>query len=70
MAIFDENDKKIGEVSSGTMSPISKAIGMGFVDKDHSKAGSTIFVDVRNKKCKATVVKTPFIEARYFRMPA
>lgn len=70
MAIFDENDKQIGEVTSGTQSPITKAIGMAFVDKNYSKAGSTFFVDVRNKKCKATVVKTPFTEAHYFRVPA
>lgn len=68
MAIFDESGKTIGEVSSGTMSPISKAIGMGYVHKDFSKVGSTVFIDVRNSKCKATVTKLPFTEAKYFRV--
>jgi aminomethyltransferase len=68
MAIYDEAGKKIGEVSSGTLSPISKAIGMGYVHKDFSKVGSKIFIDVRNTKCPAQVVKVPFVESRYYRV--
>lgn len=68
MAILDSAGQKIGEVSSGTMSPISKAIGMGYVHKDHSKVGSPLFIDARGSKVKAQVVKLPFTEAHYFRV--
>ena len=69
MIIYSGEDERIGYVTSGTMSPVSKSIGMGYIHKDFSKAGSTIFVDVRNTKCKATVVKLPFVEAKYFKIP-
>lgn len=67
MAIFDANNSKIGEVSSGTMSPITKAIGMGYVDKEFSKVGSQIFIDARGAKCPAEVCKVPFVESKYYR---
>ena len=67
MSIFDESGKKIGHVTSGTSSPISSSIGMAYVHKDLSKAGSTIFVDVRNTKVKATVTKLPFVPNTFYR---
>jgi aminomethyltransferase len=57
----DEAGEKIGEVTSGTMSPIRKiGIGMGYVAKAHAALGSEIYVDVRGRKLKAVVVKPPF----------
>lgn len=59
--ICDENGALIGEVTSGTMSPmLKKGIGMGYIDKAYTKLGTTIFVKVREKLMPATVVKLPF----------
>lgn len=59
--IVDENDAIIGEVTSGTMSPVLKiGIGMGYVKPEFAKAGTAIFIKVRNKSLKAQVVKPPF----------
>ncbi len=59
--IVDENGTVIGRVTSGTQSPsLQKAIGMGYVDKSFSKEGTEIFVEIRQTKIKASVVKFPF----------
>ncbi len=61
--IQDENGKKIGVVTSGTMGPsVEKAIGMGYVDKELAKVDNTIYIAIRNKKIAARVVKTPFYQ--------
>ncbi len=59
--ILDENGNAIGKVTSGTQSPsLQKAIGMGYVNKEFSKEGTEIYIDIRNNKIKAKVVKFPF----------
>ena len=59
--IVDENGEKIGEVTSGTMSPsLKKAIGMGYLKKGYWPVDTEIFIKIRNKSLKAKVVKLPF----------
>lgn len=59
--IVDEAGNKIGVVTSGTMSPsLKKGIGMGYVNTGHTKFGTQIFIQVRNKALPATIVKLPF----------
>lgn len=59
--ILNEEGQVIGEVTSGTQSPsLKKAIGMGYVEKAYSKAGTPIFIKIRDKHLKAEVVKLPF----------
>ena len=59
--INDENGNKIGEVTSGTQSPsLGKAIGLGYVSKEHSSIDSKIYIKVRDKNLEAKVVKLPF----------
>jgi aminomethyltransferase len=59
--IVDADGNNIGIVTSGTMGPsVGKAIGMGYVTKDYSKADSEIYISIRNKSIKAKVVKMPF----------
>lgn len=59
--IVDDNDKKIGVVTSGTMSPSLKiGIGLGYVPVEYAKVGTTINIAVRKKSIPATVVKMPF----------
>jgi aminomethyltransferase len=61
-SIVDAGGNNIGEVTSGTQSPsLNKAIGMGYVKTEFSKAGSGIFIDIRGKSLKAQVVKIPFL---------
>ena len=46
---------------SGTMAPtVKKAIGLGYVAKEYAGVDSDIFIEVRNKRLKAKVVKPPF----------
>lgn len=59
--IVDALGTLIGKVTSGTQSPsLQKAIGMGYVAKEFAKEGTEIFIDIRNSKIKAKVVKFPF----------
>jgi aminomethyltransferase len=61
--IQDAAGKEIGYVTSGTQSPsLSKAIAIAYVDKAHAAEGSEVFVVVRDKALKATVVKMPFLK--------
>lgn len=61
--IVDANGKIIGKVTSGTQSPsLNKAIGMGYVATEFSKADSEIFVLIREKAIKAKVCKLPFLK--------
>ncbi len=51
----------VGEVTSGTQSPsLGVGIGLGYVQTSYSKAGTTVFVAVRDKKIPAQIVKLPF----------
>jgi aminomethyltransferase len=59
--IVDAQGNEIGIVTSGTMSPsLGIGIGLGYVSIDHSKVDSEIFIQVRKKALKASVVKLPF----------
>jgi len=59
--LVDAAGNVIGVVTSGTQSPsLQKAIGMGYVQTAFAAEGSEIFVNIRDKKIKASVVKTPF----------
>lgn len=60
--ITDANGNVIGKVTSGTMSPsLKEAIGMGYVPTTFSKTDTEIFIEIREKKLKAKVVKLPFL---------
>lgn len=59
--ICDATGNVIGEVTSGTMSPMLKiGIGMGYVKPEFAKAGTDIYISVRGKLLKAAVTKLPF----------
>jgi len=58
--ICDAEGNVIGEVTSGTQSPMmKKGIGMGYIAKENAKFGSEIFIRVRKKLLKAVIVKMP-----------
>lgn len=59
--VTDASGDVIGEVTSGTMSPmIKKGIGMAYITKPFWKDGSEIYIKVRNKLAKAVVQRPPF----------
>jgi len=62
--IVDSQGKKIGEVTSGTMSPsMGKGIGLGYVPTVFADVGSKIHIQIRKNRVPATVVKPPFYKA-------
>ena len=51
----------IGEVTSGTYSPIlDTGIAMGYVPVDHSAPGQTVQIDLRGRPVEAEVAELPF----------
>ncbi|MBK0384081.1 glycine cleavage system aminomethyltransferase GcvT [Pedobacter sp. SD-b] len=59
--IVDAEGNNIGKVTSGTQSPsLQKAIGMGYLQINLAKEGQEIYINIRDKKVKAKVVKFPF----------
>ncbi|TAD95262.1 MAG: glycine cleavage system aminomethyltransferase GcvT [Bacteroidetes bacterium] len=62
-AVVDSEGNSIGQVTSGTQSPLlKKGIGMAYVKTDFAKVGNEIFVVVRDKAFKAQVIKLPFVK--------
>jgi len=60
MAMYREG-QKIGEVTSGNLSPIlQKGIGLGYVTTQFSQIGTSLQVQVRGRLVPAVVVKPPF----------
>jgi len=55
-------NEKVGHVASGSPSPmLGKNIGLAYVKTEFSKIGNEIEIDVRGKRIKAKIVKTPFL---------
>lgn len=53
--------EEIGHLTSGTMSPmLSKGVALGYINRPHTKAGTEVIIEVRNRKLKAVVSKPPF----------
>lgn len=60
-----KNGEGRGEVVSGTFSPsLKKAIGTGYVAIEYAGIGEEIAIDIRGKKVKGRVVKTPFYKSQ------
>ncbi|MDX1629500.1 MAG: glycine cleavage system aminomethyltransferase GcvT [Fulvivirga sp.] len=60
--IKDSDEKVIGRVTSGTMSPtLNQGIGLGYVNIEYAKPGTEIYIGVRKRTLKAEVQKLPLI---------
>lgn len=60
--LVDANGKNIGLVTSGTPSPsLGQNIGVAYVNKEFAAEGAEFFVEIRGRKVKSQVVKTPFV---------
>jgi aminomethyltransferase len=58
--VVSDKGEIIGEVTSGTMSPMMKqGIGMAYLNKGYWKTDSEIFIRIRNKDLRAKVVNLP-----------
>ncbi|HET7522473.1 MAG TPA: glycine cleavage T C-terminal barrel domain-containing protein, partial [Bacillales bacterium] len=56
-----KNDDKIGEITTGTQSPtLKKNIGLALLKREHTDLGTEVEVQIRKKRLKAKIVKTPF----------
>jgi aminomethyltransferase len=61
--VVDAFGNIIGEVTSGTMSPVLKqGIGMAYLSKEYWKNDSEIFIRVRGRDLKAKVTSVPFLK--------
>lgn len=54
-------EKKIGEVTTGTQSPtLKKNVGLALIEREYADIGNEVEVEIRNKRVRAQIVKTPF----------
>ena len=59
---ISRNGEKIGNVTSGTVSPVlEKPIAMGYLETGYSSPGTEVEIIIRGKNVPAQVVKLPFI---------
>ena len=66
--VFDAAGNRIGEVTSGTMSPVMKqGIGMAYLNKGFWTNGTEIFIRIRNKDLKAVVASFPAFDIDKFK---
>jgi len=64
--IFSEDNKNIGEITSGTFGPsIQEPIAMGYIESSFSKIDTKIFLEVRGKKYPASISNLPFYKKSY-----
>lgn len=64
-ALFGFDNVEMGKVTSGTHSPsLDEPIGIGYVATQHAAEGTEILVDIRGRKVKAVVCKTPFVHGK------
>lgn len=59
--VFDAEDREIGVVTSGALSPtLGHPIAMAYVDPSVSEIGTELFIDVRGTRVPASVIALPF----------
>tara|TARA_E500000178_G_C16957353_1_gene724330 strand:+ start:40 stop:1137 length:1098 start_codon:yes stop_codon:yes gene_type:complete len=64
--IFNEENKEIGRVTSGTFGPsVDHPISMGYVDSNFSSIDTKIFLEIREKKISANICELPFYKKNY-----
>src|SRR5437867_6497230 len=55
-----QNDERIGEVTSGTLSPsLNWGMGMAYVSTAHAKIGAEIAIEIRGQRFPAIIEKKP-----------
>ncbi|GJM05540.1 MAG: aminomethyltransferase [marine bacterium B5-7] len=68
VAILNEQEEIIGNISSGGYSPtVEKPVAIGYVNKQYASVGTQLIVKVRNRIQQVKVVTLPFVEHRYYK---
>lgn len=68
--VFD-GEKRIGVVTSGTISPVLKQpIGMASIERGYWKVGTEVQVEVRKKRIPMTIAQMPFVPTKYHQVEA
>jgi aminomethyltransferase len=63
--VVNASGVNIGEVTSGTMSPMMKqGIGMAYLNKGYRETGTEIYIRIRNKDLKAKIVDLPIYNSK------
>ena len=63
--LFSFDNQEVGRVTSGVPSPsLGKNVGMAYIGAEMAIEGTEFWVEIRNRRSKAQVVKTPFIQKR------
>lgn len=63
--LFSLEERETGYVTSGTVSPtLNENIGIGYIDTQLSGEGSEFCVEMRGRKVRARVCKTPFVNKK------
>ncbi|MCB0389724.1 MAG: glycine cleavage system aminomethyltransferase GcvT [Bdellovibrionales bacterium] len=63
-SVFSMDEQLIGRVTSGTMSPcLNEGIGIAYVLKDFAEEGTEIQIQIRQRKLRAQIIKTPFVSS-------
>ncbi len=66
--LFNALGKRVGTVTSGTVSPtLNQPVAMGYVEVPHHAVDTEIFAEVRGKRVPMRITKLPFTPHRYFR---
>ena len=61
--LINQDDKKIGYITSGTFSPsLNEGIGIAYLDSKYFNNKNDVFINIRNKKIKIDAVKLPFLK--------
>jgi aminomethyltransferase len=64
--IFSEDNKNIGEITSGTFGPsVQGPVAMGYIKNAFSKIDTKVFLEVRGKKYPASISNLPFYKKNY-----
>jgi aminomethyltransferase len=64
MKVIDQNNRELGEITSGTFSPtLREGIALALLESN-VKIGDKVFVDVRGKNVEFLVTKPPFVESK------
>ena len=64
--IYDEANKLIGEITSGTFGPsLNGPVAIGYVQKEYSKKDTKVLLEIRGKKYPANISGLPFYKKSY-----
>ncbi|MCS7125245.1 MAG: glycine cleavage system aminomethyltransferase GcvT [Candidatus Bathyarchaeota archaeon] len=65
--IYDDKGENIGQITSGTFSPLLKCgIAMAYVQTQYAQEGTLVNVEIRGKKAKAKIVAFPFYDVEKY----